>query len=77
MPEPEDLQQLSIFLHLRIVMKKKTFRITVEDYLLAQRKASREEEIAAHRKQIRGRHMLHKSKKTYTRKNRKPITPDD
>ena len=47
MPEPEDLQQLSIFLHLRIVMKKKTFRITVEDYLLAQRKASREEEIAA------------------------------
>lgn len=58
-------------------MKQKKFRITVEDYLLAQRRASREEEILLHGKQIRGRRMLHRSKKTYSRKNRRPIEIDD
>ena len=54
-------------------MARKKFRITVEDYILAQRRASREEEIRLHGKQIRGRRMLHRSKKTYSRKNAKPI----
>ena len=48
-------------------------RITEQDYILAQRKARREEEILAHGKQINGRRMLHKSKKVYSRKNNKPI----
>lgn len=56
-------------------MKKKTKnnRITEEDYIIAQRRASRELELALHGKQIRGRRMLHRSKKTYSRKNSKPI----
>lgn len=58
-------------------MKQKKLRITVDDYLLAQRKASREEEIRAHGKQIRGRRMLHRSKKTYSRKNRGPVEVDE
>ena len=58
-------------------MKRKSFRITVDDYILAQRKASREEEIRLHGKQISGRHMLHRSKKTYSRKNRGPVEVDD
>ena len=74
----QKLRQLSAcFLHLCNDMKQKKLRITVDDYLLAQRKASREEEIRAHGKQIRGRHMLHKSKKTYSRKNLKPVTSED
>ena len=56
-------------------MKKTTKenRITEEDYILAQRRASRELELVLHGKQIRGRRMLHRSKKTYSRKNSKPI----
>ena len=56
-------------------MKKKTKknRITEEDYILVQRRASRGLELALHGKQIRGRRMLHRSKKTYSRKNLKPI----
>ncbi len=46
--------------------KKK--RITEQDYILANRKASREEEIAAHGKQILFRSHLHCSKKVYNRK---------
>ena len=49
-------------------MKHKKLTITVDDYILANRKASREEEIAAHGKQISFRKAIHKSKKTYTRK---------
>ena len=59
-------------------MKKKTKnRITEEDYILAQRRASRELELVLHGKQIRGRRMLHRSKKTYSRKNRKPVDIDE
>lgn len=57
--------------------KVKKLKITEADYILAQRRASRELEIALHGKQIRGRRMLHKSKKTYSRKNRKPISTDE
>ena len=49
-------------------MKPKRFRITIDDYIVANRKASREEEILAHGKQISMRHVLHKSKKAYNRK---------
>ena len=52
-------------------MKKKKYRkcqITVEDFLLANRKASREEEIAAHGRQVTFRKLIQKSKKAYDRK---------
>ena len=57
---------------------KKT-RITERDYILANRKASREEEIAAHGKQISFRSHLHISKKVYNRKkhNKAIIVNDD
>ncbi len=48
-------------------MKQKKLRITKADYLLANRRASRAEEIQAHGRQIQGRRMVHKSKKTYDR----------
>jgi hypothetical protein len=59
-------------------MRHKKFRITVEDFLLANRKASREEEIAAHGKQITMRHVMQKSKKAYDRKRqgKKAINED-
>ena len=49
--------------------KKKKMRITERDFILANRKASREEEISAHGKPISFRPHLHQSKKTYNRKN--------
>ena len=49
-------------------MKKTKYRITVQDFLKANRKASREEEIAAHGKQITFRKALQKSRKVYDRK---------
>lgn len=42
----------------------------MNDFILANRKASREEEIEAHGKQISFRRVMHKSKKTYSRKRR-------
>ena len=48
-------------------MKHKNIRITIEDFLLANRKAAREEEIAAYGKQIIFRRQIHKSKKSYNR----------
>ena len=57
-------------------MKRKKLRITVDDYILAQRRASREEEIRLHGKQISGRRMLHRSQKTYSRKRLKPVQVD-
>jgi hypothetical protein len=40
---------------------------TLEDYIKANRKASREEEIRLYGKQIFNRHVIHKSKKQYNR----------
>ena len=59
--------------------KQKKLRITEADYLLAQRRASRLEEIALHGKQIRFRTPPGQSKKVYNRKRlkRTDITPDD
>lgn len=50
-------------------MKKKIGDVT--DYIKANRKASREEEIAAHGKQISMRTTVHKSKKLYNRRKEK------
>ena len=48
-------------------MAKKNFRITESDFLLANRKASREEELERHGKQIFFRTTIQKSKKIYDR----------
>lgn len=45
-------------------------RITEQDYLKANRKASREEEIAQHGKPL-SHSVVHKSKKTYNRNKMK------
>ena len=52
-------------------MAKKKFRITESDFLLANRKASREEELERHGKQIIFRTITQKSKKVYDRKRLK------
>lgn len=46
----------------------KKLRITEADYMLAQRRAARLEEIAEHGKPVSFRKVLHKSKKVYDRK---------
>ena len=60
-------------------MKHKKFRITEADYLKANRKASRKEEIESHGHPVQGRAMIHKSKKVYDRKRMKraAIKSDD
>ena len=52
-----------------MIMKK--YKITEQDYLKAQRKTSREEEITLHGKPIHQRRMIHLSKKIYNRKQMK------
>ncbi len=51
-------------------MKRKgnKLRITQADYILAQRRAARLEEIALHGKLVSMRSMKHRSKKIYDRK---------
>jgi hypothetical protein len=51
----------------------KKYRITQEDYIKANRKASREEEIRLFGKQIYNRHTIHKSKKQYNRQRDRKI----
>lgn len=48
-------------------MKNKKLRITEKDFLLANRRASRAEEIEKYGKQISMRSITHKSKKVYDR----------
>lgn len=63
-----------------VTMKKvKKFRITEKDYLLASRKASREEDIRAHGKAVTFRTVRHRSRKVYDRKTlkRASIQSDD
>ena len=50
---------------------KKKLQITVADYMLAQRRAARLEEIASHGKPVSMRSVKHKSKKLYDRKRLK------
>ncbi|MBQ9878594.1 MAG: hypothetical protein IK119_05430 [Bacteroidales bacterium] len=56
---------------------QKRMRITEADYMLAQRRAARLEEIAEHGKPISFRKALHKSKKVYDRKRLKKQVPED
>lgn len=48
-------------------------KITEQDYIKANKKASREEEIKMHGKPISSRHMIHKSKKQYNRQRDRKI----
>ena len=52
-------------------MKNKKLRITEKDFLLANRRASRAEEIEKYGRQIQMRAMTLKSKKVYDRKRLK------
>ena len=52
-------------------MKNKKLRFTEKDFLLANRRASRTEEIEKYVKQILMRSITHKSKKVYDRKRLK------
>lgn len=56
--------------------KIKRLRITERDYILANRKAAREEEILAHGKPISFRSHFHKIKKKYDRKQLKKAISD-
>ena len=51
--------------------KQKKPRITEADYMLAQRRAARLEEIAEHGKPVSFRNAVHKSRKAYDRKRLK------
>lgn len=51
--------------------KQRRLRITEDDYILANRRAARAEEIEFHGRPVSFRKMLHKSKKTYSRKRLK------
>lgn len=53
------------------IMKNKKLRITEKDFLLANRRASRTEEIEKYGKQVLMRTITHKSKKVYDRKRLK------
>ena len=59
--------------------KAKKLRITEADYMLAQRRAARLEEIAAHGKPVSFRTTIRRSRKVYDRKRLKKsgITSDD
>ena len=59
--------------------RMKKLRITEADYMLAQRRAARLEEIAAHGKPVSMRSDIHKSKKVYDRKRLKKAgnAPDE
>ena len=59
--------------------KRKKLRITEADFMLAQRRAARLEEIAEHGRPVSFRKAVHKSKKVYDRKKLKGagITGDD
>ncbi|MCR4864067.1 MAG: hypothetical protein K5850_02770 [Bacteroidales bacterium] len=55
----------------------KKLRITEADYMLAQRRAARLEEIVEHGKPVSFRKALHKSKKVYDRKRIKKQISED
>ncbi|MCM1502741.1 MAG: hypothetical protein NC115_08780 [Bacteroidales bacterium] len=47
--------------------RRKKLRITEADFLLANRRAARQEEIETHGRQVQMRTMPHKSRKVYDR----------
>lgn len=59
-------------------MKKRKKQIgTLADYVKANRKASREEEIQAHGRLVLSRPAVFKSKKVYDRKKQEKVNPDE
>ena len=59
------------FAVIKPIMAKNKFRISESDFFLANRKASREEELERHGKQIIFRTTITTSKKVYDRKRLK------
>lgn len=57
--------------------KQKKLRITEADYMLANRRAARLEEIAEHGHPVSFRKVVHKSEKVYDRKRLKRIDQKD
>ncbi len=57
--------------------KPKTLHITEADFMLANRRAARLEEIAEHGRPVSFRKALHKSKKLYDRKRFKGLEAED
>ena len=57
--------------------KQKKLRITEKDFVLANRRAARIEEIEAHGRPVTFRSVIHKSKKVYNRKALKKHTPEE
>ena len=57
--------------------RKKTLRITEADFMLANRRAARMEEIAEHGRPVSFRKALHISKKVYDRKRLKEQSIED
>ena len=57
--------------------RKKTLRITEADFMLANRRAARLEEIAEHGRPVTFRKALHRSKKVYDRKRLKERSIED
>ena len=57
--------------------KPKKLRITEADFLLANRRAARLEEIAEHGRPVTFRKAIHKSKRAYDRKRMKKMMPED
>ncbi len=66
---------LSIFAFMSAKRKnrKKTLRITEADFMLANRRAARLEEIAAHGRPVTFRSSIRKSRKVYDRKRLKSL----
>lgn len=64
---------------MKVTMKRrqKKLRITEADFMLANRRAARLEEIAEHGKPVSFRRAIHKSKKVYDRKRLKKMTPPE
>ena len=57
--------------------KQKTMRITEADFMLANRRAARQEEIDAHGRQVSFRKVMHRSKKAYDRNKYKKDIPSE
>jgi hypothetical protein len=70
---------LSIFAFMSAKRKnrKKTLRITEADFMLANRRAARLEEIVEHGRPVTFRKALHRSKKVYDRKRLKEQSIED
>lgn len=58
-------------------MKHKTLRITEQDFLLANRRAARQEDVDSHGRPTAFRTKLQESRKAYNRKKHKKILTDD